>query len=513
MTSYSSGGVGKRRAAGMINRLINGTIDLVRNTLTNKEGFMIFLLWDHLWLSIIYSWFTGISVWNLTSVGLIVTLLVSPWYFIKKDSIWLRYLVAVGFVFYSLSFDHFTPYPEMAILPIVVLALMSAYLDYKVVLFTGLLYIASMLIGYQTDWYTLFKSEHDLINLGLRLVGVVFTTIVSIYLCLSGRASLQCVEEARQEAEVKEAQLTELLSRVSTMIENLDATSNQVNENADITKHNTDEMLVAFKEVATGMEQQAQSTVKVEEDIQSIDHEIKKVNEQANEMKEEALRNNRRLSEGIDMMTDLTAQMQHIVSTVDMASNTIHKLNQQAGQVEAIVETINQIATQTNLLALNAAIESARAGEHGRGFGVVTDEVRKLAEQSATATQQIARILEALHQDTQTAVVHMKEGESSVSKGQELANKTVESMEKVRTGMAGFMGSVELVQVSMVQVKQRSSEVTNEVSNITSITEESVASLEQLFASAETQRDKISSITEEIHQLNELSHSLRQSLH
>ncbi|RAP26693.1 hypothetical protein C2W64_01409 [Brevibacillus laterosporus] len=422
-------------------------------------------------------------------------------------------MVAVGFVFYSLSFDHFTSYPEMAILPIVVLALMSAYLDFKVVLFTGFLYVVTILIGYQTDWYNLFEGEHDLVNLGLRIVGVVFTTIVSIYLCLSGRVALRRVEEARLEAEEKEVQLTVLLSHVSNMIENLDATSNQVNENADITKQNTDEMLVAFKEVATGMEQQAHSTVKVEEDIQSIDNEIQKVNGQANEMKDEALRNNRRLSEGIDMMTDLTAQMQHIVSTVNMASNTIHKLNQQAGQVEAIVGTINQIATQTNLLALNAAIESARAGEHGRGFGVVADEVRKLAEQSAEATQQIARILEALHQETQTAVVHMKEGESSVSKGQELANRTVVSMEKVRTGMEGFMEAVELVQVSMVQVKQRSSEVTDEVSNITSITEESVASLEELFASAETQRDKITSITEEIHQLNELSHSLRQSLH
>nr|WP_232697623.1 methyl-accepting chemotaxis protein [Brevibacillus daliensis] len=473
---------------------------------------MIFILWNHLWLSIAFAWYEGISLWQLTSVGLIATLIVSPLYFMSKKNKWLRYLVALGLVYYSLSFNYFIPHPEMAILPIVVLALLSAYLDYKLVIFASALLIASIVAGYVTSFFYVFEGSHTLVNVGFELLGVIMTTIVAIYLCLSGKASLQHAEEARIESEKKEAKITELLQHVSSMIDTLDTTSTQVTNNADVTKQNTDEMMLAFKEVATGMEQQAQSTVKVEEDMQSINHEIKKVNSQANDMKEEALQNNKRLTTGIVMMDELTNQMNHIVDTVKLASTTIHRLNQQTGQVEAIVGTINQIATQTNLLALNAAIESARAGEHGRGFGVVADEVRKLAEQSAEATQEIAKILDGLHQETQTAVLHMKEGEVSVNTGQELANKTVTSMETVRTGMNVLMNAVEAVQMSMDQVKNRSSEVTDEVTNITSITEESVASLEELFAAAETQREKVSGIAVEIHQLNELSQSLRQSL-
>lgn len=190
---------------------------------------------------------------------------------------------------------------------------------------------------------------------------------------------------------------------------------------------------------------------------------------------------------------------------------TIHQLNRQANRVEEIVEAINQIATQTNLLALNAAIESARAGEHGRGFAVVADEVRKLAEQSATATQEIAAILQSLHQESENAVHHMSNGEVSVAKGQELAVQTVASIEAVRAGMEAFLVAAEQVRSSMDRVKMRSGEVAVEMSTITAVTEESLANLEELFATAENQHQKVREITEELAELNTLSRRLQQS--
>lgn len=492
--------------------MLNAVVNLVRNTLTNKDGFMIFLLWNHLWMSALVWLHSGVSYWSIVSVGLIVTLIVSPWYFIRKDSVVLRYLVAIGLVYYTLSFNHVTEFSEVSFLVFMNLGLLAAYLDWKLIITTGFLYLSAYVAGFTTGFIDLFDGSGELINLLLGATAIVFMCVGLVYLCLSGQATLRQAHNARLDAEEKQKQLGILLEEVTHVTQTLDETSRTVNDNADATSRNTDDMMCAFKEVASGMESQANSTCKIEEEIQSIDTEIKVVNEQSTAMKEEAEKNNRRLTAGIEMMQELSAQMDHIVETVRVASATIYQLNERTEKVESIVSAINQIATQTNLLALNAAIESARAGEHGKGFAVVADEVRKLAEQSASATQEIATILESLRVESQNAVKQMQQGESSVFKGQEIANNTAQSMEKVKTGMESFMGAVEFVRTSMDKVKRRSSEVADEMSNITSITEESVASLEEVFATAESQREKIAQIAEQIHHLNDLSTTLRKTL-
>ncbi len=491
--------------------MLQTMFQLVRNTLTNKEGFMIFILWNHLWLAGWIAYQEDVNFWKLTSLGLLVTLIVSPYYFIRKGSYVIRYLVAIGFMYYSIAFDHFTSYPETAFLSFIVLGFLAAYLDWKLVVSAGIVQIAATFVGFYTGFYDMFDEGRTEVNLILHLVSVVLMIAGLTYLCLAGQASLSKAEAARREAEEKEQRLAELLGHIRLVTEQLDRTSEHVHEHAETTKRNTDEMMIAFREVATGMEAQANSTVKIEEEVQSIDHEIVAVNEQANAMKAEADQNNRRLTDSIGMMNELSRQMEQIVQAVNVASSTIRELNRQANRVEEIVQTINQIATQTNLLALNAAIESARAGEHGRGFAVVADEVRKLAEQSATATQEIAEILQSLHQESENAVRHMINGETSVAKGQELAVQTVTSIEAVRAGMESFLQAVEHVRSSMDRVKLRSGEVAAEMSTITAVTEQSVANLEELFATAENQHQKVREITEELGELNALSRRLQQS--
>ncbi|WNC14643.1 methyl-accepting chemotaxis protein [Brevibacillus brevis] len=488
-------------------------IQLVRSTLTNKEGFMIFVLWNHLWMAGLVAYQTNANFWMVCSVGLLVTLIVSPYYFIRKDSQLIRYLVAIGLMYYAISFDHFSSYQEVAFLAFIVIGFLAAYLDWKLVVFTGFAQIIATLVGFYTHTYEIFTGDYTEINLIVRIAAIVMMMAAMTYLCLAGQASLRKADAARLEAEEKEQRLKEMLGHIRSITEQLDRTTEHVHEHAEGTKHNTDEMMIAFKEVATGMESQANSTVKIEEEVQSIDREIEVVTTQTNAMKKESDQNNQRLAQSIGMMNELSTQMEQIVQAVHVAAATIHQLNRQANRVEEIVEAINQIATQTNLLALNAAIESARAGEHGRGFAVVADEVRKLAEQSATATQEITEILKSLHQESENAVKQISNGEASVAKGQELAVQTVASIEAVRAGMVTFLEAAEQVRSSMDQVKMRSSEVAGEMSTITAVTEESVASLEELFATAENQHQKVREITEELGELSSLSHRLQKTFH
>ncbi|NTU21586.1 methyl-accepting chemotaxis protein [Brevibacillus sp. HB1.2] len=488
-------------------------IQLIRNTLTDKEGFMIFILWNHLWMAGLIAYQVDVNFWKVTSLGLLVTLIVSPYYFIRRDSHVIRYLVAIGLMFYAISFDHFTDYQEVTFLAFIVMGFLAAYLDWKLVVTAGIAQIIVTIVGFYTGTYEIFEGDFSELNLLMRIVTILMMMGAVTYLCLAGQASLRKADDARQEAEEKERRLGEMLLNIQQMTEQLDRTSDHVHEHAEGTKRNTDEMMVAFKEVATGMESQANSTVKIEEEVQSIDQEIEAVTTQTNAMKTESQQNNRRLIESVQMMNELSSQMEQIVQAVNVAASTIHQLNRQANRVEEIVGAINQIATQTNLLALNAAIESARAGEHGRGFAVVADEVRKLAEQSATATQEITDILKSLHQESENAVQHMSNGETSVAKGQELAVKTVASIEAVRAGMMAFLQAADQVSSSMDRVKVRSGEVAIEMSTITAVTEESVANLEELFATAENQHQKVREITEELGELNTLSHRLQQTFH
>ena len=134
---------------------------------------------------------------------------------------------------------------------------------------------------------------------------------------------------------------------------------------------------------------------------------------------------------------DVTAQtvngMQQVSEAVVQAANIITTLGRSSDQIGEIVRTIEDIADQTNLLALNAAIEAARAGEQGRGFAVVADEVRKLAERTTKATKEIGDMIRQIQQDTRSAVASMDQGTNQVGQGVELANKTGEALAKIHS--------------------------------------------------------------------------------
>ena len=148
---------------------------------------------------------------------------------------------------------------------------------------------------------------------------------------------------------------------------------------------------------------------------------------------------------GQEVVTQAVTGMQQVSEAVVQAATIITTLGRSSDQIGAIVRVIEDIADQTNLLALNAAIEAARAGEQGRGFAVVADEVRKLAERTTKATKEIGDMIRQIQQDTKSAVASMDEGTNQVGHGVELANKTGEALSKIHSMINSTAGMIQQI--------------------------------------------------------------------
>ena len=173
---------------------------------------------------------------------------------------------------------------------------------------------------------------------------------------------------------------------------------------------------------------------------------------------------------GEEVMTQTVTGMQQISEAVVQAANIITTLGRSSDQIGEIVRVIEDIADQTNLLALNAAIEAARAGEQGRGFAVVADEVRKLAERTTKATKEIGDMIRQIQQDTKSAVASMDQGTNQVGQGVELANKTGEALSKIHSMINSTAGMIQQIASAAEEQSNATRQIAGDLESMTQTT-------------------------------------------
>lgn len=241
----------------------------------------------------------------------------------------------------------------------------------------------------------------------------------------------------------------------------------------------------AAEEMASGANQQNSQTAEVASSIDEMSRTIAGNTQNADEASTRAREAGDMAKLGGEIVIKTIEGINGIAKVVEKSATTIEELGKSSNQIGEIVQVINEIADQTNLLALNAAIEAARAGEQGRGFAVVADEVRKLAERTTKATKEIAKMINHIQKDTEEAVSSINEGTVQAQNGKELANKAGESLKEIIEHTDQVADIISRLASATEEQSGQSDQITRNVELISNVTNESAASTAQISHSSE----------------------------
>jgi methyl-accepting chemotaxis protein len=359
--------------------------------------------------------------------------------------------------------------------------------------------------------------------------------------------------------------LQEALKSVQDNANKVSAASRQLASAANQASDATTQIATTMNQVAKGTTQQAQSISRTSQSIEQMAQAIQSVSAGSKDQEhavDKAFGSATQLDQFIQKMADVSKQnassgsaatatsrtgeqtvkgtiqaIDGIRTKVGASAERVREMGKRSAQIGAIVETIDDIAAQTNLLALNAAIEAARAGEQGKGFAVVADEVRKLAERSSAATKEIGELVHSIQAVVQEAVQSMDEGLKEIDHGVERAGDAGQALNSVlKTAEEVYLRGNETMQVSsqaidvsklLVDAMQSVSEVAKQnnqttqtmtnisneamqaVENIASISEENSAAVEEVSASTEEMSAQVEEVNASAQSLAEMAEMLQ----
>ncbi|GAB6181084.1 methyl-accepting chemotaxis protein [Desulfotomaculum defluvii] len=246
-------------------------------------------------------------------------------------------------------------------------------------------------------------------------------------------------------------------------------------------------MAAASQELTSSTQQCSASAYEESSTLTELAATVEKVTENTNQVQAVSEAVSQSADNGHQELSQIELQMQSIKNSTEKVAGVIQELDNTSGRITQIVEIITQIADQTNLLALNAAIEAARAGEQGRGFAVVAEEVRKLAEKSATAAKEIKVLIFTIQSESKNAVNTMDIEKDEVEKGSQIVNQVASSFEKI-------LLSIQELNTQIQDVAAANQQISSGVQNIAGTAQEQSAIMEELTASSEA----LSNMAEEL---------------
>ena len=252
----------------------------------------------------------------------------------------------------------------------------------------------------------------------------------------------------------------------------------------------------AIEQIARGSQEQASAVEQASNIVNQLASASNEVAKNAQAAADGAREANDAARAGSEMVTQTVEGMGRIKAAVDTASSNIAELGKQSAEIGNIVSVIDDIAAQTNLLALNAAIEAARAGEQGRGFAVVADEVRKLAERVTSATKEIAGLIENVQKGVTESIKSTEDGTKEVAEGAQLAEEAGKALSQILQSVEIVTQQVEQISAASEEVSASTDELVRTIEVVSGVTEQNAAGAQQMSASSTQVGQSVESISE-----------------
>ncbi|WML44846.1 HAMP domain-containing methyl-accepting chemotaxis protein [Neobacillus sp. PS3-40] len=382
----------------------------------------------------------------------------------------------------------------------------------------------------------LFKSALGTINIFTALIvilGIIIAIVTSHQINKSLKVLSQAVQQvasgdltgteikmkqkdeisdlARSYNQMKQS-LREIIGETSLTSEQIAALSEELYASAEQTSLTIDHIASSYQTVSDNANSQSKGLQETIGIVGQMTEGVQQIVKSSQEMENSAKSTAAISVEGRSAIKQTIEQMNSIQTTVEQVARTIQGLGEQTQHIGKIVEVITEIAGQTNLLALNAAIEAARAGEHGKGFAVVADEVRKLAEESSQSAKRITDYIQDIREKINALIQEMEHGTKEVATGIEVVNFAGNSFSKIETSIHDVACKINEVGSSIKQLVSGVEQVSSSTHLISSSSEEIANQSLTVFSATEEQSASMREITLSANSLSSMAETLRNTV-
>lgn len=427
--------------------------------------------------------------------------------FIK--SIIIPLLPAIGTLIYSISQGGV---PRMFASYLVCACLAAVYFNKRVILIFCTI-VSTMLIGLYIINPRLLLGAYSSIGEFIPRFGMfICGSIALYYLASEGNKHLANAVSESEKASLLNKNLTDIINQVNATVDNLFKNVNSCNDNIAENQEGVQNVVKAIQDISKAIEESAIAVNNVSDYVSDSSQLINETYSISKEVEKEFRSTYETILVGAREADETMWHLDIMRNSIHSAVSAVTELQEKMNVIGQFLESITDIADQTNMLALNAAIEAARAGESGKGFTVVAEEIRKLAEQSSNIAEDIQKITTEAQNTTYNAIKEVQKGNTSVEAGYAKVSDVIKILENVKNSIETVNQKLYSEYEMIEKVTDRFSNMREQLENLATVSEENSAGTQEVLSMTMAQNEAINNTAEIVKKIKELGQTLKEQL-